>query len=244
MHVLTREEGEVRDLHYGLFEHADEPILQAQQRATDLLFERLPPPPARVLDVGMGLGRTLATLTRQGYEAEGITPDPQQVGLARATFGETLPARVASFETFGGDRRYDVLLFQESSQYVDSVALFDRAARLLAPRGVLLVLDEFRIRSAQQPGDLHRLDEFHGAASRFGFSCTEEVDLSRQAAPTVDYFLARLPRYRAELRSELALADEQLETLLESGRRYRELYRSGEYGYRLLQFRSRAGEGG
>src|SRR5262245_52613684 len=240
MHVLSREEGEVRDLHYGFFEHPDEPIFQAQQRSTDLLLERLPSPPARVLDVGMGLGRTLATLTSSGYDAEGITPDPHQIALARARFGGTLRAHAAAFETFSSDFRYDLLLFQESSQYINSGALFERTARLLTPAGVVLVLDEFSLRPVDQPGALHRLDEFHDAARRLGFSCTDEVDLSRQAAPTIDYFLARLPRYRAELRSEIGITEEQLDELLLSGQRYRELYRSGAYGYLVLQFRMRS----
>ncbi len=237
MYVIFREEGEVRDLHYGLFDMPDEPILEAQQRSTDLLLERLPPPPRRVLDVGMGLGRTLVELTRAGYDAEGITPDQHQIALAQARFGETIRARQASLETFGSDRPYDAIVFQESSQYIDSETLFDRAVRLLAPQGVILVLDEFSLRPVQRPGALHRRDEFHGAAERSGFARTEETDLSPRAAPTIDYFLARLPRYRAELGSELGLAGEQLDTLLESGRTYRELYQSGDYGYLFLRFR-------
>ena len=236
MYVIAREEGEVRDLHYGLFEKPEESILAAQQRSTDLLLKRLPAPPRRVLDVGMGLGRTLAELIRVGYDAEGITPDQHQVALARARFGDALRAREAALETFSSDHRYDVILFQESSQYVDSGPLFDRAVRLLAPEGVVLVLDEFSLRPVQKPGALHRRDEFHSAAERCGFKCTEETDLSRKAAPTIDYFLERLPRYREELGSELGLTGEQLDALIESGQSYRNLYRSGDYGYLLLQF--------
>src|SRR5437667_8962894 len=97
MHILTHEEGEVRYLHYGLFQRADEPIAAAQERSTELLFSRLPPPPARLLDVGVGLGTTLERLTRLGYDAEGITPDEKQAALARGR------VTVASFETFGPD---------------------------------------------------------------------------------------------------------------------------------------------
>jgi SAM-dependent methyltransferase len=237
MYIITREEGEVRDLHYGLFEKSKESILVAQQHSTDLLLKTLPPPPRRILDVGMGLGRTLAELIRAGYDAEGITPDQHQVALARARFGDRLPALGAAFETFASDHRYDVIVFQESSQYIDSGTLFDRAVRLLAPEGVVLVLDEFSVRPVQEPGALHRLDEFQSAAERVGFKCTEETDLSRKAAPTVDYFLERLPRYRAELGSELGLTGEQLDALIESGQGYRDLYRSGDYGYLLLQFK-------
>src|SRR3712207_909255 len=79
LHVLTLEEGAVEYLHYGLFERSDEAIGVAQERSTQLLLSRLPPPPARLLDVGVGLGTTLNRLTRAGYDTVGITPDDKQV---------------------------------------------------------------------------------------------------------------------------------------------------------------------
>src|SRR5882672_4013523 len=82
MHILIREEGTVRYLHYGLFEDANERIALAQDRSTSFLLSRLPPPPARLLDVGVGLGTTLERLTRLGYDAEGITPDEKQIAVA------------------------------------------------------------------------------------------------------------------------------------------------------------------
>jgi cyclopropane fatty-acyl-phospholipid synthase-like methyltransferase len=63
--VLTLEEGDVRHLHYGLFERADEAIGTAQERASTRILSQLPPPPARVLDAGSGLGTTLARLGKR-----------------------------------------------------------------------------------------------------------------------------------------------------------------------------------
>lgn len=239
MHVISREEGEARDLHYGLFERPGESILAAQQRSTDLVLAHFPGPPIRVLDVGMGLGRTVATLTRLGHDAEGITPDEHQVTLARSRFGPDLHATVAAFETFTSEDPYDLLLFQESSQYIDSSALFEKARKLLRPGRTVLVLDEFSMRPVDRPGALHRYDDFLEAAANAGFALEEGLDLSRQAAPTVDYFLARLPRHRAGLIAELGLSDDQLDSLLESGHAYRHLYATGDYAYRLLQLRAR-----
>ncbi|HTD51393.1 MAG TPA: hypothetical protein VK780_00085, partial [Thermoanaerobaculia bacterium] len=83
----------------------------------------------------------------------------------------------------------------------------------------------------------HRLDRFLAVAESTGFHLEEEIDLSRKAAPTINYFLQRLSRHRASITGELGVSAEQLEGLIESGREYRELYRSGAYGYRLLSFR-------
>jgi SAM-dependent methyltransferase len=223
MHILTAEEGAVRHLHYGLFERGDESVDTAQERSTELLLSRLPPPPARVLDVGVGLGTTLARLTELGYDAAGITPDEKQAAVAVGT------VTVVSFEEFEGDR-YDLLLFQESSQYIDSEALFAKA-RALAPR--VLVLDEF----ATAPGIMRTRDEFLRAAAANGFRLSEEIDLSTKAAPTVEYFRARLPHYRQALIDDLGLTNEQVDHLIANGEVYSNHYHSGALVYRLMDLR-------
>ena len=225
MHILTLEEGGVGALHYGLFDGGDS-IAAAQERATEMLFSRLPPPPARVLDAGCGLGTTLARLLRAGYDAEGITPDEKQIAFA----GRALPIRRLRFEEIEG--RWDVIVFQESSQYIDSEALFAKAAES-APR--VLVMDEFTIRETPE-ATLHTLRGFLDAAARHGFTKTEEVDLTERAAPTIDYFNLRLPAARRSLIADLGITGQQVDDLVASGIRYRELYRDGVYGYRLLQF--------
>jgi hypothetical protein len=233
MHILTHEEGGVDYLHYALFEHEHERIGAAQEHSTELLLARLPPPPARILEVGIGLGTTLLRLTRLGYVTEGITPDDKQIALVRERYGDELNVRSVSLEALEAAGRYDLLLFQESSQYIDAQTLFARA-RELAPR--VLVLDEFALQPLEMPGALHARSRFLAAAEEAGFALTEELDLSDRAAPTVDYFITRLPRYREPLKADLGLSDQQVDDLVESGRKYRELYRSGVYGYRLMQF--------
>jgi SAM-dependent methyltransferase len=233
MHILTHEEGGVDYLHYALFEDPGERIGVAQERSTALLLERLPRPPARVLEVGVGLGTTLLRLTRLGYDVEGITPDEKQIAMIRARYSDELRATCVALEAMTIDHGYDILVFQESSQYIDAETLFTRA-RELAPR--VLVLDEFALQPLDAPGALHSRARFLDTASKAGFELTEEVDLSEKAAPTVDYFIERLPRYRQPLKADLGLTDQQVDDLIESGKRYRELYRSGVYGYRLMQF--------
>ena len=238
LHILAREEAVVAGLHYGLFESKGDSIGTAQERSTDLLIDRLPPPPASLLEVGTGLGSTLARLAGLGYDAEGIAPDERQIAAARSRFGAGLKARVASLETFETARRFDAIVFQESSQYIESEALFERTRALAASEATVVVLDEFALRPVDRPGALHRLDRFLDAAEREGFRREEAIDLSRAAAPTVDYFLERLPRYRASLAAELDLAGAQIDALIDSGKAYRDLYGSGAYGYRLLRFRA------
>ncbi len=230
MHILQAEEGGVHSLHYALFDHPDEPIELAQQRSTDLLFARLPHPPARVLDVGIGLGTTMARLVRDGYDAIGITPDAAQVAMARQRHGPDLPIECAAFEEFTSDAPFDIIVFQESSQYIDSDALFANARNLT---NRVLVLDEFALKTTDA-STLHSLQGFLAAATHHGFQKTEELDLSFKAAPTVDYFTHRIPRYRQALKTDLGLTDQQVDELVANAHAYRQHYRDGVYGYRLL----------
>jgi hypothetical protein len=229
MHILSHEEGSVRSLHYGLFERPEDTLLEAQERSTELLLSRLPPPPARLLEAGIGLGTTLRRLLSLGYDTEGITPDADQIAMAGA-----LPVRCAAFETFDPGRTYDAIVFQESSQYIDSEALFARAASL-APR--VLVLDEFALQPLAEEGALHSLSGFLAAASRHGYRVFEELDLSTKAAPTMDYFTDRIPAYRERLIADVGITDEQVDHLVENGVKYRARYAEGTYGYVFLDLR-------
>lgn len=225
MHVLTLEQGSVSYLHYGLFADANESLTSAQERSTSLLLARLPQPPARLLDVGTGLGTTLARLTSLGYDVLGITPDEKQIAL----LDPSLNARCIAFENLSSER-FDTVIFQESSQYIDSKALFAKAAELT---NHVIVLDEFTIANE---GTLHRLDEFLAAAADNGFTKSEEIDLTKQAAPTITRVSSLIDKHRDALESDLGITDEQIAQLVDSGMRYAESYRIGTYGYRLLQF--------
>jgi SAM-dependent methyltransferase len=228
MHILTHEEGRAEALHYGLFETADEPLLVAQERSTQLLLSRLPQAPARLLEAGIGLGTTLHRLAHRGYAITGITPDDKQIAMVRERY-PSLDVHCVRFEDFTGGP-FDCVFFQESSQYIESHALFAKAAELTKH---VIVLDEFAL---QDEGTLHRYDAFLDAAKQHGFVLAEEVDLSRKAPPTIDYFRTRLPRYRAPLIADLGLTSQQVDDLIASGEQYRALYDRGVYGYRLVQF--------
>ncbi|HUR82073.1 MAG TPA: class I SAM-dependent methyltransferase [Thermoanaerobaculia bacterium] len=230
MHILTHEEGEVAYLHYGLFERPDEPLLVAQERSTALLLSRLPPPPARLLEVGTGLGTTLAKLVARGYDVTGITPDASQIEIVRARHPHA-NVQCLRFEDFPPAERFEAVFFQESSQYIDSQALFAKARELTSH---VIVLDELAMRDE---GALHRYDAFLDAARANGFTIAEDLDVSEKAPPTMDYFMSRIPRYRDRLIEDLGLDSQQIDDLLASGRDYVDHYRRGVYAYRLLQFR-------
>ena len=231
--LLELREGRVDHLHFGVFESPGEPVLQAQQRASELLWQALPPP-CRLLEIGTGLGTTLARLRASGFAATGITPDGAQVQAAHERHDGAVAIEPARLEDFDHDAgRWQALLFQESAQYIRPVALFDAADRLLDDGpSTLVVMDEFALD--------RRDDTHHGLHALGAFCALAATDLSQQVRPTLDYLLQGIAEFGARLAADLNLASGRLAELAASLGRYQRLYAEGVYGYALLRFDRRA----
>lgn len=237
--LLELEFGRADHLHFGLFEGEGDDILTAQARSTRLILDRLPTQPARILEVGIGFGTTLGRLRELGHRVTGITPDPAQIAEARERLGEGVELIECRFEELPAERGpFDLLLFQESAQYLEPRALFAGARRLLAEGGRVLLLDEAALRP-HRPGlpALPPAEELIAQAARHDFTLEERLDLGRQAAPTVEYLLEALARRGDELLARLTIDAGQMSGLLEALRGYRDAYARGDIGYLLLNLR-------
>lgn len=232
--LLRLETGTVDYLHYGLFEPGERDVARAQRRHTEEILKRLPPPPSSILDVGIGMGTTLAELFALGYDAAGLTPDSAQIAIAhRRIPSATLFA--TSFEAFLPERRYDLVLFQESSQYIDADTLFSQARRCCTSNGQVLISDEFSVGAV---GGLQSLDYVLSSAGRYGFRLLEKAELTPQAAATVDYLLDAVERRRQELEANLGLGPDVIDTLHASNLHYKRQYGAGHFQYHCLRFLS------
>ncbi len=241
-HTLLLQEGKATYLHYGLFENHETDLQTAQQYSTDLLISRLPASSCRILEVGVGLGATFSLLTQQGHHVHGITPDAQQIHHIHKYLDKSATITCQYLEDFeSGAKSFDVMLFQESAQYIEPLVIFNKASDLLSSSGNLLILDEFALQRVETEMErLHLLDDMIALAERFGFELVERLDLSTMAAPTLDYLLHMTAVHRKRLVQELNLSEEQLIQLDESNRNYQKKYASGHYGYGLLHFRKKS----
>lgn len=240
-HAMLLQEGKADYLHYGLFQHKNTDLPAAQQFSTELVLSRLPPPACRILEVGVGLGTTFSLLRRLGYDVHGLTPDAQQIAHIQKNLGNQVPVTCQHLEDFDSDAEsFDVMLFQESAQYIDSLVIFNKAADLLSMSGSLLIIDEFALRRVETSVEgLHLLADMITQAARFGLELVEQLDLSEMAMPTLDYLLSMTAIHRQRLLHDLHLSEAQLATLDESNRAYQKKYSSGEFGYGLLRFRKK-----
>ncbi len=105
-------------------------------RVEDFVRSQLPPPPARVLEVGCGSGELALALSAGGWRVTAVDPEaPEGEPFVRAAV-EELDA--AEYEPF--DAAVMVLSLHHAR---DVWAVLDKVCSLLRPRGVLVV-DELR----------------------------------------------------------------------------------------------------
>ncbi len=236
-HILYKDYVNVEYLHYGFFSDSCRDIKKAQKRASDFLFSQLPPSPCRVLEVGIGVGTTLFNLQQLGYDVVGITPDQNQIDFVRNRYGEDLPVFCVSLEDFSDTNKFDLILFQESAQYINVDILFRQAMSMLREQGHLIVLDEMMlVEDLTFESGLTRQSEYIRSGNQLGFSLKNEVDLSAQVLPTNDYILASVTSSKQDLIDKLSLTDEDIDGLISATKVHQENYKKGLIGYCFLHF--------
>lgn len=218
--ALHFEEGRASALHYG-FDWTSGPIGDAQRRATAALLARLPAPPRRVLEVGIGFGSLGRELTDRGYAYQGLCPDPAQVALARQCHPD-LGVQVLAFQDLPLHEQCDLLLFQESAQYIDLQDLLRIAARVLAPGGCIVVADEVpatALRALLQPGP------------QDAFTLAAVEDVTARACGSLDYLIEAVFSHRPRILQAAGLHSHRLTALLHSLEQRRLAYREGRHRY-------------
>jgi SAM-dependent methyltransferase len=203
--VLAQQLGNVEDLHYGLWDPDLElsfaNLRVAQQRYSDLILSQLPPATGevRVLDVGCGTGHLITQMLDRGYLADGVIPAKDLGTLVRRRIGDRSGYQPhiyeCKFEDFPvGDarKRYDVVLFSESFQYIKPTDSLPLVQELLKPGGTLLICDFFKTAAHGDggPGDKsfgggHPQKDFFETISRFPFRLMRDEDITKRVSPNL-----------------------------------------------------------
>jgi ubiquinone/menaquinone biosynthesis C-methylase UbiE len=129
----------------------------------------LPPPPARLLDLGCGSGWTSRFFAKRGYQVTGQDISPDMVALGQAGKDaeklENLEFIVADFENLGREGQYDCAVFYDALHHAeDEEAALSAVYRALKPGGVCITVE---------PGDGHH-DSAESRAAMEKFGVTEK----------------------------------------------------------------------
>jgi cyclopropane fatty-acyl-phospholipid synthase-like methyltransferase len=200
-------------LHFGLWSDDDSKMSmeEAQENMFNLLLSFFPPPPAEVLDVGCGLGFSAHLLSRRGYRVTAIAPSSEMIEYAQHTYGEA-GVEFKELGFFDEDKdvfareRYDVLLFQESAQYLSPLdAVMEKSRLLLKDNGFLIIGDKVCYdRSVKSETAVHLVNNFITAFAENGFRITENKKIGKNVFKTHDFIIEAFTKNRDKIMTECA----------------------------------------
>lgn len=230
-------------LHFGLWP-ADRPELSledAQQFMFETILGFFPAPPVSILDVGCGLGLSAAIIAGKGYNVDAISPSGEMIDYAVDHYGKS-GARFSQLDFYDEDihilqkDRYDVILFQESSQYLGQPHNFiTRARHLCKDHGVVIISDEVCYdRSIKTETAVHMASEIAATLAANGFCLIENRKVGDRVGKTFDFAI----RLFKERFNDLVTGDPAksggLKFFFEGWKKQKEWYATGKMGYEIF----------
>ena len=193
-------------LHYGYWEEREklkeegtkltlDCLRNAQQKYTDILIEAIPKNVKSILDVGCGIGDVSRVLSKLEYDVTAISPDSNHAKyfedyLSKLTFLQT------KFEDLNIDNRFDLILMSESQNYFPTEIGFRQCATLLLPKGYLLVSGMFKKNSRSEFTEItNTIEDYAKTAEKHGLLLIENVDITQNILPTIDFVYESMERY-------------------------------------------------
>lgn len=178
------------DLHYGLWPDGLPVTLQnlpqAQQAYTAFLLGHIPHGVKTVLDVGCGAGYLARQCINQGYAVDCVSPNAVLNARVREELGSQGTVFECRLEDLKVGRRYDLILFSESLQFIQAAVAVGKSNDLLERRGYLLLCDRFYLDADTRPPDRsgQTLTEFRNLMARSPFVLLTDIDLTSAISPT------------------------------------------------------------
>ncbi|MBL4762683.1 MAG: class I SAM-dependent methyltransferase [Gammaproteobacteria bacterium] len=181
-----------KDLHFGYWDDGLEVdirnLAKAQEAYTEHLFSFIPDGVKTILDVGCGAGNIGRKLIERGYDVECVSPSDLLTQHAQTNLGENCHIYRGRYEDVVIDKKFDLVLFSESYQYIDMKTTFEKSFGLLNDKGHILICDFFK---TEAPGDSghgggHSLREFYATLKSQPVTLIQDLDITDKTAPNID----------------------------------------------------------
>ena len=160
----------------------------AQENHSQLIVDRLPISEGRILDGGCGAGTFGRKLIDLGFSVDGVIPSAFLAQRVREVFGGQGEVFESRFEEMETDKKYDLILFSESFQYIDVDKGLAKANGLLDRGGHMLICDFFEKKGARAKSVKggHKWPLFEAALARGSWKKKDDLDITRETGRTLD----------------------------------------------------------
>ena len=179
-------------LHYGYWTGDLEVNIanlhKTQENYIDFLFSQIPESVETILDVGCGLGQTAKKLIDGGYRVDCVSPNPFLSEQVRSLLGNKSQIFECLYEQMETEKRYDLVLFAESFQYIPLEKALKQTMKFLNNEGYLLICDVFKMEAKGKCmiGGGHKLMKFHQGIALYPFELIIDADITDKTMQNLD----------------------------------------------------------
>ena len=248
-------------LHYGYWREDMEVtpwnLAEAQENHSRLVISNIPEGVKTILDVGCGGGILDMKLTQSGFSVDCVSPSKLLTENARKLLGDKSQIFESVFEDVNTDKRYDLILFSESFQYVKIDTALQKCSEFLNDCGSILICDFFKTDTKGKllMGGGHKISKFFEIMENHPFLKVKDIDITKETAenmklfanllmnvgePSWDLFIhyldKRYPRISRFLQWKFRKKIEKMKTRYFSGMKIYEDFPKYQT-YRLMQFK-------
>ena len=190
--ILAKQIYKTEYLHYGYWtEDLDvnsNNVYQAQKNYAEYIISQIPEGTKSILDVGCGAGKFASELIDLGYKVDCVSPSPNLTKHVRRLVGDRCEIFECGYEELKTDKKYDLVLFSESFQYIPVDKALPQSLQLLNENGHILICDFFSkdVEGTSPIGGGHNLKRYYETVAKFPLIVITDIDITKETAPSLD----------------------------------------------------------
>jgi len=190
--VLSRFFFNTEHLHFGFWPNDLSVNIDNLKKAQDLhsnqILKSIPNDVKTILDVGSGSGGLAEKLVGNGYKVECVSPSEYLSDAIEKKLKSSVLVHRSTFEKFETQKKYDLVLFSESFQYVNINKTLNKLPDIIKDKGHLLICDFFRQpgTGTKPLGGGHDWQIYQNNLGDHDFAIVKDIDITKETARTYD----------------------------------------------------------
>ena len=165
-----------------------ENLKKAQNYHSDQILNSVPDGVKTVLDVGSGSGGLAEKLVNNGYTVDCVSPSDYLSDAIEEKLKNSVSVYRSTFEKLELEKKYDLVIFSESFQYVNIKKSLKKIPLAVHDKGHLLICDFFRQpgTGTKPLGGGHGWKVFQDSLASCSFTEIVNKDITKETARTYD----------------------------------------------------------